>query len=116
MTDNELLEKFFQPARQMDIADNGFTERVMQQIAIHDVRQKAFDASRLSRLWTAFCVIVAVTLFVLMRGWEPISYGLMMLINTPPTQQQMLTLFVSVVVVGLLVIGDIIGRERYSVL
>ena len=116
MTDNELLEKFFRPARQMDIADNGFTDRVMEQIAAQDVRQTAFDASRLSRLWTVFCVIVGVVLFVLMRGWEPIIYGLMMLINTPPTQQQMLTLFVSVVVVGLLAIGDIIGRERYSVL
>ena len=116
MTDNELLEKLFQPARQTTVADNGFTERVMQQIAAQDVRQTALDASRLSRLWTVFCVIVAVTLFVLMRGWEPIIYGLMMIINTPPTQQQLLTLFISVGVIGLLVIGDIIGRERYSVL
>ena len=32
MTDNELLDSFFQPARQQQIADNGFTERVMDSL------------------------------------------------------------------------------------
>ena len=46
MTDNELLEKLFSEARQMEVADNGFTERVMRQVP--DTRAQTF-----SRLWTA---------------------------------------------------------------
>ena len=109
MTDNELLEQLFRPMKEMELQDNGFTDRVVQQLPRRDVR-------RLSRLWTAFCIVVAVTAFVLLRGWELIGYGLMMLANTPPTHQQLLTFVVSVGAVGLLAISEVVGRERCSVL
>ena len=91
--------------KEMQLADNGFTDRVMKQLPQRDVW-------RLSRLWTVFCVVVAVVLFVLLRGWELIAHGLLMFANTPPTPQQMLTFAVSVGIVGLLALGEVVGRVR----
>ncbi len=109
MTDNQLLESFFQEARQATVPDNGFTERVMQQVP--DRRMLT-----LSRLWTVFCVAAAALLFILLRGWEMIAYSLLMLVNTPPTQQQLIMLAASAGVIGLLVFAEFVGRERYSML
>ena len=107
MTDNELLEKLFSEARQMEVADNGFTERVMRQVP--DTRAQTF-----SRLWTAFCVVVAVTVFVLMRGWEIIAYGMVTLLNNLQTLQTHLMIgAVLVLVLGLLGSSDVLHRERY---
>ena len=109
MTDNELLEQLFQPMKEMQLADDGFTDRVMQQLPQRDAR-------RLSRLWTMFCIVVALVLFVLVRGWEIVGYGLMMLVNTPPTSQQVLTFALSVGIVGLLALGETVSRVRYGAL
>ena len=92
MTDNELLEQLFQPMKEMQLADGGFTDRVMKQLPQRDVW-------RLSRLWTVFCVVVAVVLFVLLRGWELIAHGLLMFA-------------VSVGIVGLLALGEVVSRVR----
>ena len=108
MTDNELLEQLFQPMKEMQVADNGFTERVMQQLPADN------RALKLSRLWTAFCVVVAVTLFVLMRGWELIGHALLMLLNNLPSTQHLLMLTVSVGVVGLLALTEFVHHERYG--
>ena len=118
MTDNELLEKFFQEARQMEVADNGFSERVMAQLNADTVaRQATVRRERLiSRLWTLSCVAVATVLFVVLRGWDILAYGLLMLINTPPTQQQILVFAASVGVIGLLALIELFSRERYSVI
>lgn len=113
MTDNELIEKFFQEARQAELADDGFSERVMQRLpAASAVRREQLA----SRLWTLLCVTVATVLFVALRGWDAIAYGLLMLVNTPPTQQQLLVFVASAVVVGLLALSEMVSRERYSVL
>ncbi len=105
MTDNDLLEQLFRPMKEMQLADEGFTDRVMQQLPRRDV-------GSLSRLWTVFCVVVAVVLFALFRGWEIIAHGLLMLANTPPTSQQVLTFAVSVGIVGLLALGEVVSRVR----
>ena len=105
MTDHELLEQFFEPARRMQVADDGFTDRVMSRLPRHDVRW-------LSRLWTVFCIVVAVVLFVVLQGWESIVHGIYTLVTTPPTQQQLLMLVVSAFVVGLLAVSEILSRER----
>ena len=109
MTDNELLEQLFQPMKEMQLDDNGFTDRVMNRLPQR-------DTWRLSRLWTTFCVVVAVVLFIALRGWEIVAYGVMMIANNPPTSQQMLTFAVSVGIVGLLGLGEIISRARYGAL
>ncbi|MBQ8487412.1 MAG: DUF5056 domain-containing protein [Prevotella sp.] len=109
MTDNELLDRFFETARQMEIADDGFTERVMRRVPSRNTQT-------LSRLWTVFCVALGVLLFVLLRGWEVMAYGLLMLVNTPPTHQQLLMFAASAGVIGVLAIVELLGRERYSML
>ena len=109
MTDNELLDRFFETARQMEIADDGFTERVMRRVPSRNTQT-------LSRLWTVFCVALGVLLFVLLRGWEVMAYGLLMLVNTPPTHQQLLMFAASAGVIGVLAIAELLGRERYSML
>ena len=107
MTDDEqLLERFFQSAREMEVADNGFSDRVMRQVP-------RSNTQLLSHLWTAFCLVVATVLFVLMRGWEPVVDGLLTLLSTPPTSHNLLMLMVSMGVVGLLATVEIIHRERF---
>jgi hypothetical protein len=118
MTDNELIERLFREARQMEVADNGFSDRVMERLnADAVVQQTALRRERLfSRLWTLGCVAIAAVLFVVLGGWNIIVYGLLMLLNTPPTHQQMLVFVVSVGVIGLLALNEVISRERYSVI
>ena len=106
MTDDQLLEQFFREAREVKVPDNGFTERVMEQIP--DGR-----TLKLSRLWTAFCVAVAAVFFVVMHGWEMICYGLMMLMNNLPAMRDSLMILVlSLGVFTLLAVVELLSRER----
>ena len=68
MTDNDniILEDFFKQAAQQQIADNGFTERVMQALP----QQSTFNIKLFNRLWTLFCVIVGAVLFFVFGGWQ----------------------------------------------
>jgi hypothetical protein len=110
MTDNEMLEQLFRPMKEMKVADNGFTERVMKQLPRRDVWQ-------ISRLWTAFCIAIAVVLFVLLRGWELIAYGLLMMMNNiDVAKSNLLIVTVLAGVLGLVFLSDVVRRERFSVL
>ena len=65
MTDNnQILEDFFKQSAQQQIEDNGFTERVMQNLP------KTDTVRRLSRLWSVFCVLVGLGLFFAFGGWQ----------------------------------------------
>ena len=57
--DDKLLESFFAGQRQ-EVADNGFTRRVM-----HNLPRRS---NRLARLWTAGGFTLAAVLFVLLDG------------------------------------------------
>ena len=71
--DNKLLEQFFLEASQQEIADNGFSERVMEQLPQRQRSSRIFNV--LSHLWTVFCVVFAVVVFVLSQGWNTlVSY------------------------------------------
>lgn len=59
--DDKLLEDFFASRRQ-EIADNGFTGRVMRSLPDH--------SERLARIWTAVCFVLAAVLFVVFDGIE----------------------------------------------
>ena len=110
MTDNEMLEHLFRPMKEMKVADNGFTERVMKQLPRRDVWQ-------ISRLWTAFCIAIAVVLFVLLRGWELIAYGLLMMMNNiDVAKSNLLIVTLLAGVLGLVFLSDVVRRERFSVL
>ena len=107
MTDNELLEQLFRPMKELELADDGFSERVMRQLPHRDLR-------RLSRLWSALCIAVAILLFILMRGWELLAYSVVMIFNTPPTMEQVLTFVLSAGILGLLAVGEVVSRVRYE--
>ena len=107
MTDHELLEQLFRPMKEMQVADDGFSQRVMQRLPQRDVRS-------LSRLWTTFCIVIGVALFVAMRGWELIGYAMVMLLNNPPSQQQMLMAAASLIAIGVIAIGELLAKARYS--
>ena len=62
--DNIIVEDFFKQAAQQQIEDNGFTERVMQNLP------KTNTVRRLSRLWSLFCILVGVGLFFAFGGWQ----------------------------------------------
>ena len=62
--DNLLIEDFFKQAAQQQIEDNGFNERVMQNLP------KTNTVRRLSRLWSLFCILVGVGLFFAFGGWQ----------------------------------------------
>ncbi|ADV45218.1 DUF5056 domain-containing protein [Bacteroides helcogenes] len=59
--DDKLLEQFFAGNRQ-EIADNGFTRRVMHRLPNR--------SHRLSQIWTAFCFTLALVLFVTLDGLQ----------------------------------------------
>ncbi len=56
---DKLLEDFFAANRQ-EIADNGFTRRVMRRLPDR--------SDRLAHVWTALCFALAVVLFVALDG------------------------------------------------
>ena len=113
MTNNELLEQLFAPARQMTVADNGFSDRVMERIPKRSTRT-------LSRLWTVFCVAVAGALFVVFDGIQLVANGLVTLLKTHPTQQGLLMLAISAGVIWLLafieVTTRVTNRERFRLI
>ncbi len=61
---NDLADIFKQVAQQQ-IEDDGFTERVMQNLP-----EKAVSVRRLSRLWSLFCILVGIGLFFAFGGWQ----------------------------------------------
>ena len=114
MTDNELLEQLFRPMREMKIEDDGFTERVMQQLPAATKAKTAHSTKRLTHLWTAFCIAIAVVLFIVMRGWITIGQGIYDLLTTPPTVHSLLMLIITVSVPALIALTETVRRERLS--
>ena len=97
--DNEqLLKQFFSEAAQQKIEDNGFTERVMRRLPMR--------VNWFTRLWTAFCILMALLLFTLFHGWELLAIKLEVLIYTLPTEPLSGRLFMVVAIfLGLLIAG-----------
>jgi len=71
--DDQMLEHFFQPARNIQVEDDGFTNRVMKELPDR--------ALRLSQWWTLFCILLGVVAFVVFKGWEPIMVGALSLLK-----------------------------------
>ena len=107
MTDNnQFLDDLFKQAAQQQIEDNGFTERVMQNLPT-----TAVTVRRLSRLWSLFCILVGVGLFFAFGGWQVLQGlffgGLRMLLGwlevfaiTAPTTEININLWVVLLLVG----------------
>ena len=112
MTDNnQFLDDLFKQAAQQQIEDNGFTERVMQNLP----ETKTDTVRRLSRLWSLFCILVGVGLFFAFGGWQLLQNlffgGLRMLLGwievfaiTAPTNEININLWVVLLLVGFVLI------------
>ena len=111
--DNDLLIKqFFQQAAQQQIADNGFTERVMQRLPQHT--SLAARRTLLTRLWTASCIVVFAMLFVVFHGWELLTIQFEVMLQTLSVQTFSVNLLmVASVLFGLLFVGvgEVISSE-----
>ena len=97
--DNDLLlQQFFSDAARQQIADNGFTERVMQRLPSR--------INWFNRLWTMFCIVVFAVLFVVCHGWELLSVQLEVLLRTWTLESVSFNpLMLATVVFGLLFVG-----------
>ena len=130
MEDNErLLQQFFSEAANQQIADNGFTARVMQRVEAERAMQSKAErvmqskAERqtasawqplFSRLWTPFCIAVFAVLFVVFRGWEMLAVQLEVMVRTMAAQPFSINvLMLFSVVFGLLLVGtgEVISSE-----
>ena len=112
MTDNnQFLDDLFKQAAQQQIEDNGFTERVMQNLP----ETKTDTVRRLSRLWSLFCILVGVGLFFAFGGWQLLQNlffgGLHMLLGwievfaiTAPTNEININLWVVLLLVGFVLV------------
>ena len=112
MTDNnQFLDDLFKQAAQQQIEDNGFTERVMQNLP----DTKSVVIRRLSRLWSLFCILVGVGLFFAFGGWQVLQGlffgGLRMLLGwlevfaiTAPTTEININLWVVLLLVGFVLV------------
>ena len=64
MDDEKLLESFFADC-QMDIPDDGFSDRVMAALPSAN--------RRMEHLWTAVCVAIGIIAAVVCQGWQQIQ-------------------------------------------
>lgn len=64
--DEALLQRFFADSARMDIADEGFTDRLMRRMP-EEVDTRCY---RLYRLWTAAMAAVCVAVFFFVNGFE----------------------------------------------
>ena len=126
MTDNnQFLEDLFKQAAQQQIEDNGFTERVMQNLP----ETKTNTVRRLSRLWSLFCILVGAGLFFAFGGWQVLQGlffgGLRMLLGwlevfalTAPTTEININLWVVLLLATfvLIVLPYRIARRLYATL
>ena len=109
--DDLLLEQFFQAARSEQLPDDGFTHRVMTRVAAAD----PMSASRLSWLWTAACIMVALIFFTLMGGWNIVMAGIVSVLTTmPTTSTQLIHLMTCGAILTALVVAELVRRERLT--
>ena len=112
MTDNnQFLDDLFKQAAQQQIEDNGFTERVMQNLP----EAKTDVVRKLSRLWSLFCILIGVGIFFAFGGWQVLQGlffgGLRMLLGwlevfalTAPTTEININLWVVLLLVGFVLV------------
>ena len=113
--DNErLLRQFFSEAASQQIEDGGFTDRVMQRIEAEQSLALSPQTSTFMRLWTPFCIMVFVVLFVYFRGWELLAVHFEVMLRTMATQSFSVNLLaVATILFGLLFVGvgEVISSE-----
>ncbi|MBO5187090.1 MAG: DUF5056 domain-containing protein [Prevotella sp.] len=78
MTNNNdaIISKLFEELREKDIPDNGFSRKTMNSLPD--------KVNRISRLWTAFCILLGVILMFVFNIWQLIAVYISVFIQTLP--------------------------------
>lgn len=103
----KLLQQFFSEAAQQTIDDNGFTERVMNQLPVR--------VKRFTRIWSACCILIAAILFTVFHGWELLLVQMEVFLRTtiaePPQVNPLMVVFgfVSLLMIG---VYELLSYER----
>ncbi len=73
-----LLDDFFKEAAELEIEDNGFTEKVINALPERQaLRNRAVERLRKKvRLLEVLCIAAGIALFILLRGWN-MAYDLL---------------------------------------
>ena len=103
--DDALLEQFFAPAREQQLADNGFTERVMHRLPDR--------AMQLSRLWTLVCLVIGIVfivVFLLFQGWLPVVLWLNDIVHESFVHVHPLPLFLTMGALCSLAVAELTNR------
>lgn len=122
--DERLLEQFFMAAREEEIADDGFSQRVMERVLAEmpsAVAAPAFAGLRpsraqwLSRLWTGFCIVVALGVFTWIGGWHYVLVAVLGFLSHVPTMGQMVQLMLCGAFVTMLAVAEVLRREHITI-
>ena len=108
--DDLLLRQFFAEAAQQEVEDNGFTERVMQQLPA----RPAYNMRLFNRVWTLFCIVSFAVLFIVFRGWELLTVQLEVMVRTLSVHSFSINpLMLAIILFGLLFVGvgEVISSE-----
>lgn len=100
---DRLLEQFFMAARNEELPDNGFTQRVMLMLTERE--------RRLSRLWTAVCVMAATVVFTLIGGWQQVANGIVNVLTGMHTTTQLLQLSACAATLTALIAFELLQRD-----
>ena len=93
-----LLQQLFSEAAAQQIADDGFTERVMRRLPSR--------INWFTRLWTLFCVTVFCVLFVVFDGWQLLTTHFEVMLRTLMAESFSINpLMLASVLFGLLFVG-----------
>ena len=110
MIDNDdLLVKAFFEEHTHEIADHGFSKRVMRHLP---------DRSRrLNRIWTIVCCVLGIVFFVAVRGWHVMADALSVCVRTVPAQDVFqlspLTIVLSVLILTTVCVWQLASRELH---
>ena len=83
LSDEELIGKFF-AEQTFDVADRGFTNRVMRRLPDRSLW--------LNRIWTAVCAVAVVAVFIFTKGWITLAGSLQGLFADTVTSVSQVTL------------------------
>lgn len=106
--DNDLLlQQFFSEAARQQLADDGFSHRVMKRLPSR--------TNWFVRIWTTVCVVVGAILFVVFRGWELVADHVLSLLHVQmqtPFSTQLLMAVATMFGLLFVGIGEVITSER----
>ncbi|MCR4852324.1 MAG: DUF5056 domain-containing protein [Prevotella sp.] len=106
--DEELVELFFNEQK-TEIADDGFTHRVVSHLP--------GQSSRLNHIWTTICIVLTIAAVILSRAWEAawgMLRGLIADVATIDAPSAPMVVVMYLVLLGFAVVGclGLLSAER----